>query len=213
MVLQVKICGLKDDESVLTAIEAGADFIGLVFFPKSPRHLEITEAAKLADLARGRVKIVALVVDASNDELAEIITHVAPDYLQLHGRETPERVDEISKLYQIPLIKAIGVKTQDDALLADDYPMAEIILFDAKADPKISELPGGNGIPFDWEALSGQKEQRNFMLSGGLNAENVKTAITLTGATIVDVSSGVERAVGVKDTGLIKTFIETVKTA
>lgn len=218
-VLLVKICGLKDELMLQAALDAGADFVGLVFFPKSPRHVELDEAEKLAEQVRAfnaahaenHTKIVALVVNPEDEALRSLINRVKPDYLQLHGAESPERVKEISLKFDIPLIKAIGVAHSEDALRADEYECAEIILFDAKADPQISELPGGNGILFDWQALKGQKEQRNFMLSGGLNADNVAEAISLTGASFVDVSSGVESAPGVKDQQLIEAFIRAAK--
>jgi len=195
-----------------TALCAGADYVGLVFFEKSPRNVSIEQATSLAALARGQAYIVALVVDASNQQLNEIVDTVQPDYLQLHGNETAERADEIAGLFGIPVIKAIGVRGLEDVARADDYKTADIILFDAKADPVISKLPGGNGIAFDWHNLKGQKEQRNFMLSGGLTPENVQNAISLTGCAIVDVSSGVERSPGVKDKVLIEAFINGAKT-
>lgn len=214
--MQVKICGIKDKDILSAAIKAGADFVGLVFFPKSPRHVSIPQAKELAEFARQNsgefpTKVVALVVNATNEELETIIKEVKPDYLQLHGSETVERVQEIFKLFQTPLIKAIGVSNSDDAAFADLYTSAEIILFDAKADPKLTPLPGGNGIPFDWTALKGQKETRNFMLSGGLTPQNVTEAIHLTGASIIDVSSGVEASPGVKDKALIEAFIQVAK--
>ena len=212
--MNVKICGLKTKETARAALEAGADFIGLVFFPKSPRHVTLEQASELSLFIKEQspsAKVVALVVNPEDDDLKAIIEEVQPDYIQLHGSETPERVSEIAKRFHTPLIKAIGVKDAGDAAYADDYSTADIILFDAKADPKLTDLPGGNGIPFDWEALKGQKEKRRFMLSGGLTVENVATAIELTGAPIVDVSSGVESTPGVKDISLIEAFIMAAK--
>ena len=214
--MQVKICGIKDEDMLGAAIDTGADFVGFVFFPKSPRHVSISQASELARFLRQtpdneRPKIVSLVVNATDEELELICKEVQPDYIQLHGSETAERAKEISERFQTPLIKAIGVTTASDVALADDYSEAEIILFDAKADPKLTDLPGGNGIPFDWTALTGQKEKRNFMLSGGLTPENVAEAIALTGASIVDVSSGVETSPGVKDRALIQAFIQAAK--
>lgn len=212
--MNVKICGLKTKETARTALEAGADFIGLVFFPKSPRHVTIEQAAELSCFCKEHspsAKVVALVVNPVDEDLKTIINEVQPDYIQLHGSETPERVSDIAKKFHTPLIKAIGVKDSDDAAKADDYTVADIILFDAKADPKLTSLPGGNGIPFDWEALKGQKEKRRFMLSGGLTVDNVGAAIKLTGASIVDVSSGVESSAGVKDNNLIEAFIRASK--
>lgn len=216
--MQVKICGIKDEDMLGAAIDAGADFVGFVFFPKSPRHVCVSQASELARFLRQtpdneRPKIVSLVVNATDEELELICKEVQPDYIQLHGSETAERAKEINERFQTPLIKAIGVTTASDVALADDYSAAEIILFDAKADPKLTDLPGGNGIPFDWTALTGQKEKRNFMLSGGLTPENVAEAIALTGASIVDVSSGVETSPGVKDRALIQDFIKAAKGA
>lgn len=216
--MQVKICGIKDKDMLGAAIDAGADFVGLVFFPKSPRHVSVSQASELARFLRQtpdneRPKIVSLVVNATDEELKLICKEVQPDYIQLHGSETAERTKEINERFQTPLIKAIGVTTASDVALADDYSAAEIILFDAKADPKLTDLPGGNGIPFDWTALTGQKEKRNFMLSGGLTPENVAEAIALTGASIVDVSSGVETSPGVKDRALIQAFIQAAEGA
>ncbi|MBO6548276.1 MAG: phosphoribosylanthranilate isomerase [Rhizobiales bacterium] len=218
MLLQVKICGIKDEDMLGAAIDAGADFVGFVFFPKSPRHVSVSQASELARFLRQtpdneRPKIVSLVVNATDEELELIYKEVQPDYIQLHGSETAERTNEINERFQTPLIKAIGVTTASDVALADDYSAAEIILFDAKADPKLTDLPGGNGIPFDWTALTGQKEKRNFMLSGGLTPENVAEAIALTRASIVDVSSGVETSPGVKDRALIQDFIKAAKGA
>lgn len=213
----VKICGLKTEEMMTAALKAGADFIGLVFFEKSPRHVSLDEAARLAEFARQTsgvpVKIVALMVNPDDAAIKAVAARVAPDYLQLHGAESPARVAEIAGRFNLPLIKAIGVASRADARQADAYDMAEIILFDAKADPQISSLPGGNGIAFDWTALKGQKETRRFMLSGGLTPQNVAEAIRLTGAAMVDVSSGVERAPGEKDAALITAFIKAAKAA
>lgn len=212
--MNVKICGLKTKETASAALEAGADFIGLVFFPKSPRHVTLEQAKELSLFIKEQsasAKIVALVVNPIDEDLKGIIEEVQPDYIQLHGSETPLRVSEIAKRFNTPLIKAIGIKDAEDAAKADDYSTADIILFDAKADPKLTDLPGGNGIPFDWEALKGQKEKRRFMLSGGLTVENVATALELTGAAIVDVSSGVESTPGVKDISLIEAFITAAK--
>lgn len=209
--MQVKICGLKDEQMLEAAVKAGADFIGLVFFEPSPRNVSIDMAINLAGIARDQAKIVALVVNADDALLSEITEKVQPNYFQLHGAETAGRTAEINEQFKIPLIKAIGVKTAEDVIRADDYTSSQIILFDAKADPTITKLPGGNGIPFDWRLLTGQKEKRNFMLSGGLTPLNVREAIKLTGASMVDVSSGVETAPGVKDSALIAHFIKAAK--
>lgn len=209
--MQVKICGLKEPLSMAAALEAGADFVGLVFFEKSPRNVSLDQAAALAKQARGRARIVALTVNPDDAALEAITGAFPPDYLQLHGSESPARVAEIAARFDLPIIKAIGVESAEDAARADEYGMADIILFDAKPDPKISDLPGGRGIPFDWQVLKGQKEQRGFMLSGGLTPQNVRAAIEQTGARMVDVSSGVERAPGEKDSAKIAEFIRAAK--
>ena len=195
------------------AIDGGADYIGLVFFAKSPRHLSIESAAELAKAARGKVSIVALTVNANDAALADIVRDVHPDMLQFHGREPSERVAEARELFGVPIIKAISVETAADAAFARAYRgIADLILFDAKA-PKGAALPGGNGLSFDWRALDGFAADFDFMLSGGLNPDNVADAIRLTGAAAVDVSSGVETAPGVKSPDLIHRFLHAVKTA
>lgn len=211
--MQVKICGLKDAAMMAAALDAGADMAGLVFFPKSPRHVTLEAAQDLAMRARGRAKVVALMVEPDDDAIGEVMSAVQPDYLQLHGGESAARVAAIKDKFRVPIIKAIGVASADDVALADGYQRADIILFDAKADPSLSALPGGNGIPFDWRMLKGQKEKRNFMLSGGLTPANVAEAISLTGAALVDVSSGVETAPGQKQAALIEAFIRAAKMA
>jgi len=215
MPVDVKICGLKDAASVNAALDAGADLIGFVFYPPSPRSLSPDAAARLADMARGRAKIVALVVDADDALVTEIAEKVRPDFFQAHGSETPERIAEISRLAAAPVIKAIKVRAPEDVAAARAYrDVAEMILFDAKAPETLNGvLPGGNGIAFDWGLLSPDARPRRFMLSGGLSAENVGHAIFLTGAPIVDVSSGVEDRPGVKNTELIRKFIEVAKAA
>lgn len=211
MTTEAKICGIKTREALDAAIEGGAGYIGLVFYSKSPRHLEVEEARSLAEYARGKVKIVALTVDADDAVLRKIIDEVAPDFLQLHGHETPERVAAIKQKFRRPVIKAIPVATPDDAARAHDYAnVADLILFDAKAPPGAT-LPGGNGVAFDWLAL--EDVSRPFMLSGGLTPKTVTNAIRITGAGAVDVSSGVESAPGVKDPELIRRFLRAVKTA
>lgn len=213
--VDVKICGLSTVESLDAAIAAGADLVGLVFFPRSPRHVSLPQAKLLADRARGRVKIVALTVDADDGLLREINDVVAPDLYQAHGSETPQRVLEIHQITGKPVIKAIKVGDMSDIAKAADYAgKASLILYDAKAPESLTNaLPGGNGLAFDWSLLGSSSQSEGFILSGGLNPENVARAIRVTGAPIVDVSSGVERAPGQKDLGLIRKFIEAAKTA
>jgi phosphoribosylanthranilate isomerase len=212
MITAAKICGITTPEALEAAIAGGADYIGLVFCTKSPRHIEIEKAKELARQARGRVKIVALTVDANDEALQEIIDEVAPDILQLHGREEPARVAAIKRRFGRDVIKAIPVATADDADKARDYAgAADLILFDAKA-PAGATLPGGNGRAFDWNVLDGVSEGLPFMLSGGLQPDNVTEAIALTHPVAVDVSSGVESAPGVKDAEKIRRFLRAVKT-
>ncbi len=215
MTVEVKICGLKDAASVEAALDAGADFIGLNFYPPSPRYISPGDAAALADMARGRSRIVALVVDADDTLIAEIAARVKPDFIQAHGSETPERVTEIARLAGVPVIKAIKVRAREDVENARTYrDAAAMILFDARAPETLEgALPGGNGIAFDWTLLSPDARPRRFMLSGGLDAGNVGGAVALTGAPIVDVSSGVEDRPGVKNPALIRKFIEMAKAA
>ena len=208
---KVKICGLSEPVTMKAALDAGADMVGLVFFAKSPRNVNVEQAAALAKMAKGKADVVALVVDA-DDKLLELITkRVRPDYFQAHGNETPARVSEIARLTGIKVIKAIAVREAADVAKASGYDgKAALILFDAKAPETLKDaLPGGNGISFDWNLLS--SVQGEFMLSGGLTPENVAEAIRVTGAPIVDVSSGVESAPGIKDAGLIRKFIEQAK--
>ena len=211
MSVKVKICGIRDAATLAVALDAGADFIGLVVFPPSPRALTPAAAAQLAAAVRGRARSVALVVDATDALLDEIIATVAPDIIQLHGRETPERVAEIARRVRRPLVKALSVASMADAERASAYrPHAGLILFDAKP-PKDGPLPGGNGVAFDWRHLDTVKHDHPFMLSGGLTPANVAAAIHLTGADIVDVSSGVEAAPGEKSPDLIRAFIRAAK--
>lgn len=210
MSIKVKICGLSTPETLQAALDAGAEMVGLNFFPKSPRYVTPEKAAQLAAQARGRTKIVVLVVDADDALIKSIVTAVQPDYIQVHGSETPVRVAEIAQTFGLPVIKAIKVKEAADVASAKAYrDVAALILFDAKAPEDL--LPGGNGLSFDWNLLKGKDGQ--FMLSGGLNPDNVVSAIALTRAPIVDVSSGVETTPGNKDISLIRKFIAAAKAA
>lgn len=214
MPVEVKICGLSTPETVDAAVDAGADLVGFVFFPKSPRNVTLEQAAALAARARGKAKIVTLVVDADDALLEAIAAQVRPDLIQAHGAETPERIAEIARLTRKPVIKAIRVKDDADIAAAADYStVASLILYDAKAPETLGNaLPGGNGHAFDWGLLEGEARPA-FMLAGGLTPENVREAIRVTGAPVVDVSSGVESAPGIKDIGLIRKFIEAAKSA
>lgn len=210
--IRVKICGLSDPEHLRVAAEAGARYLGFVFFAKSPRHLTIERAAELAVSVPVGVAKVALVVNASDAELEAITTAVPLDMLQLHGKESPERVAEIKARFGLPVMKAVGVAEAADLAQIDLYSeVADQLLIDAKP-PQGAELPGGNGLAFDWRLLAGRKYWRKpWMLAGGLTPENVGEAIRLTGARQVDVSSGVESAPGVKDAGLIREFLAAAR--
>ncbi len=215
MPIDVKICGLKTEATLIAALEAGADYIGLNFYPNTQRRVDIATAAKLAAIMRGRAKIVALLVDADDATVAAVAAEVRPDLFQLHGKETPQRVAEITAMTGIPVMKAIAVRTAEDAARALAYSgAADLILFDAKPPEGLTgAMPGGNGVAFDWRALLGVKDKVRYMLSGGLTPENVAEAIRLTGATAVDVSSGVESAPGEKDADKIRRFIAAAKSA
>jgi len=186
----------------------------MVFYPPSPRNISLATAARLAARARGRIESVALVVDAGDALIEAIIAAADPDMIQLHGNETPERVKAIRKLVGRPVIKAVKVAKAGDAEAAKGYKRtADLIVFDAKPSPKRKgALPGGNGLSFDWRILRGAGTKTRFMLSGGLTPENVAEAIRVTGAAIVDVSSGVETAPGKKQAALIRRFMAAVKT-
>jgi phosphoribosylanthranilate isomerase len=209
--VKVKICGVRAPSIVETAADAGADYVGLVFFTKSPRHLTTAEARVLAKIAQGRIGTVAVLVDPSDALIDEVAETVGPDLLQLHGGESPERVAAIKARSNLPVMKAISIAAASDVAGAGAYAaIADRILFDAKADAA-GELPGGNGVAFDWCALQGFGAP--FALSGGLTPETVANAIAMTGAGLVDVSSGVERAPGEKDSDLVKRFISAAKNA
>ena len=212
MTTEVKICGLRSEPALDAALAGGADYVGFVFYPRSPRNIEPAAARALADKARGRAKIVALLVDPDDALLDDVIATVAPDIVQLHGAETPGRVGEIARRYGKPVMKAVAIATADDVTTALEYAgHADRILFDAKPLPG-ETLPGGNGIAFDWQALAGLEGRVDFMLAGGLTPDNVGEAIRLTGARAVDVSSGVESRPGEKDPDLIRRFIQAAKT-
>ena len=210
---KVKICGLKTEAALEAALAGGADYVGLVFFPPSPRNLAPDTARGLAAKARGRARIVALMVDPDDALIDAVVASADPDILQLHGEETPQRVAEVRQRWGKPVMKAIKVETAADAEAALRYHgSADLILFDARA-PRESARPGGNGAPFDWQALLGVKDEVTYMLSGGLTPDNVAEAIRVTGAGIVDVSSGVEARPGEKDPALIRRFLRAAKAA
>ena len=212
MTICVKICGINTVIAMQAAIEAGASYVGLVFYPPSPRSVAISEAAILARIVPNEIKKVGLFVDISNDPLKDIVDQVPLDILQLHGNETPERVVKIKDFTGLPVMKAIHIETSSDFSAIDKYAgIADQILFDAKAPKNLkNSLPGGNALSFDWKLFANQPWKNNWMLSGGLNEENIAEAVDTTGARAVDVSSGVEGRPGQKDPKLINAFIETV---
>ena len=204
---KVKICGIRTAEAMLAAVAAQTEYVGLVFFPPSPRNISVADAVPLADAARGRAAIVALTVDADDALVEDIMRRVRPDMLQLHGSETPARAAALRRRFHTKVMKAIKVETRADAEVALAYAeVADLILFDAKP-PKGADRPGGHGAVFDWRLLDTVAGKVPFMLSGGLTPENVAEAIRATGAETVDVSSGVETAPGVKSVALIQAFI------
>jgi phosphoribosylanthranilate isomerase len=211
MPVEIKICGLMTPDAVDVALDAGADFVGFVFFPPSPRHLGLEAARTLGARVRGRAKKVALSVDADDDFLAATIEALKPDMLQLHGRETPERVVMVRTRFGLPVMKALPIETRSDLspirLYAD---VADRLLFDARP-PREASRPGGLGKRFDWTLLLGIDPGVPFMLSGGLDAANVAEALRVTRAPAVDVSSGVERNPGNKDPDKIRAFVRAVR--
>lgn len=215
MQAKVKICGLSTPAVLEAAIAGGADFAGFVIFPKSPRHVDVAGAKALADIARGRIRSVVLLVDPDDALFDRVQAEVAPDFIQLHGRESPERVAQLRARGTTPIIKALPVATRDDVVRAEIYRQkghADLILFDAAPSPALENaLPGGNGLRFDWTILSGMAGRFDFALAGGLDAANVGEAIRQTGAAIVDVSSGVETSPGMKDPDRIARFLDAAK--
>jgi phosphoribosylanthranilate isomerase len=211
MSLIVKICGLSTRETLDAALEAGADMVGFVFFPPSPRHLNLETARDLGRVAKRRASKVALTVDADDAVLANIVETLQPDLLQLHGRETVARLRDIKQKFGLPVMKAIPVETPADLAALPGYAaVADRILFDARA-PKDATRPGGLGAVFDWHVLEGLDLKLPFMVSGGLHAGNVAEAVRVTRAGGVDVSSGVESAPGVKDVEMIRAFIRAAR--
>ena len=207
--VSVKICGLATVDDVHACADAGANYMGLVFFEKSPRNITISAARELALAAPLGLAKVALVVNPSDAELDAITGTVPLDILQLHGRETPERVAEVKARYGLPVMKAVGIADGDDLPKLESYfGVADQILVDAKP-PKGGELPGGNGLSFDWRLIAGRRWPCPWMLAGGLTAENVAEAVKMTGAKQVDVSSGVEDATGQKNAELIQKFVQS----
>ncbi|MGC9419622.1 MAG: phosphoribosylanthranilate isomerase [Rhodovulum sp.] len=209
--IRVKICGLTDPATVAAAVAAGASYVGFVFFPKSPRHLGLDAARALAAEVPPGVAKVALTVDADDAALDALLDRVPIDMLQLHGHETPERVAAIRARFGLPVMKAVGIADAADLDQIATYArVADQLLVDAKP-PKTAALPGGNGLSFDWRLIANRRWPVPWMLAGGLTPDTVAEAIRLTGATQVDVSSGVESAPGIKDAALIDRFIDATR--
>jgi phosphoribosylanthranilate isomerase len=213
MSLMVKICGLKTPEALDVALESGADMVGFVFFPPSPRHLALAAARALGERVQGRAGKVALTVDADDATLAGVVEALKPDLLQLHGVETPERITALRARFGLPVMKAVPIAERKDLARIELYKkVADRLIFDARA-PQDATRPGGLGTPFDWTLLKGIDPGIPFMLSGGLDAGNVAEALRITRAPGVDVSSGVERAPGEKDPDKIRAFIRAARKA
>jgi phosphoribosylanthranilate isomerase len=210
MTLDIKICGLTTREALDAAIDAGASHVGFIFFAKSPRNIEPEDAAALSAAAKRRARSVAVTVDAGDAFLDALVAAMKPDMIQLHGKESPQRVADVKSRYGLPVMKAFAIASaQDLAAIAPYRGIADRFLFDAKP-PKGSDLPGGNGVSFDWKLLAGLDPDIDYMLSGGLNAANIGDALALAAPPGIDVSSGVESAPGIKDTALIEEFFEAV---
>lgn len=211
MSLTVKICGLSTPETLDAALQAGADMAGFVFFPPSPRHIGLETARELGRRAKGRATKVALTVDADDATLADIVEALQPDILQLHGKENAARLRDIKRAFGLPVMKAIAVEIAADLAALSGYAaVADRILFDARA-PKGATRPGGLGTTFDWHVLENLDLALPFMVSGGLTADNVAEAVRVTRAGGLDVSSGVERAPGIKDPEMIRAFIRAAR--
>lgn len=208
----IKICGISTPATLDAAIRARADHVGFVFFAKSPRHVPTADAAALGARAAGRIGTVGLFVDADDTLLGEAVAAAGLGAIQLHGSETPERAAQVRARFGLPVWKAVSVTTAQDVARAEDYAGAvDLVLFDAKTPA--GTLPGGMGLSFDWSLVAGWKGPFAWGLAGGLSPQNVGDAIRLTGAPLVDTSSGVESAPGVKDEGLIAAFCTAVRTA
>jgi phosphoribosylanthranilate isomerase len=213
MGVEAKICGIGSEEAMAAALEGGAAFVGLVFYPRSPRHVDFGRAAALARQAKDKATVTGLLVDADDAAIREILARVPLDLLQLHGSESPQRVAEIRQRFGLPVMKVLKVEGEEDIAAADPYiEVADRLLFDAKPPKDMKgALPGGNALSFDWRLLAGKHWPLPWMLSGGLHAGNLAEAVKTSGARAVDVSSGVERKPGVKDPARIQAFLKTAR--
>jgi phosphoribosylanthranilate isomerase len=205
--LSIKICGLSTPETVEAAVTGGADYVGFVFFPKSPRNVTAARAADLARLVPDRVRRCGLFVDPDDALLDQVLVTVPLDILQLHGAEPPARCAALRERYRRPVMKAVSIATAEDVARAESwFGAVDLLLFDAKP-PREDALPGGNGVPFDWRLLADRSWPVPWMLSGGLNPGNLREAVRMTRAPMVDVSSGVETSPGIKSPALIREFL------
>ena len=213
MKVSVKICGITDERGLLAAMDSGASFVGFVFFRRSPRFVTLEQAAALIALVKRGVKSVGLFVDPTDAELESVLNHMRLDMIQLHGKETPERVDQVRLLTGLRVMKAVGVETERDVMAAQAYENhADWLLFDAKA-PKDATRPGGNAVAFNWTILKSYTGKTPWMLAGGLTRANVGGALKASGARAVDVSSGVETKPGIKSPARIRAFLKAVEAA
>ncbi|GMM60490.1 phosphoribosylanthranilate isomerase [Novosphingobium pituita] len=209
----IKICGINSPKALDAVLEQRADYAGLVFFPPSPRHLALRDAAMLGERAAGRTKLVGLFVDADDAMIGEALAAARLDVVQLHGKESPERVAQVKARFGVPVWKALSIASAADVAAAARYDgAADLLLFDAKA-PKGAALPGGLGLVFDWSLLAARRGPTPWGLAGGLSPANVGEAVRATGTGLVDVSSGVESAPGAKDESLIRAFCRAARDA
>jgi phosphoribosylanthranilate isomerase len=213
MSVAAKICGLSSEEAVAAAIEGGAAYLGFNFYPPSPRAVSPARAAALCAAVPSGVQRVGIFVDAEDDAIRAVLERAPIDILQFHGHESPDRVVDARLRFHRPVMKAIAVAAPEDVLVAARYEAdADMLLFDAKPPRRVDALPGGNGLAFDWRLIAGHKWRRSWMLSGGLTAELLPEAVRISGATAVDVSSGVERRPGEKDPDKIREFLRVART-
>jgi phosphoribosylanthranilate isomerase len=212
MRIAAKICGLSTEAAVTTAVAEGAAFVGFVFYPPSPRAVSVEKAAELCAGVPRAVARVGLFVDADDDAIRDVLDAVPIDILQFHGNESPARVADAKARFARPVMKVVSIAGPEDVAASTRYEdVADMLLFDAKPPRRPDALPGGNGLAFDWELIAGRSWRRPWMLSGGLSAELLPEAVRISGATMVDVSSGVESRPGVKDLGKIRAFLAAAR--